>query len=163
VTLRSIGDIAAATVAADDPLPTLSQMKTRMVVMLCGRAAERFFFDDISAGSGGDYASDLGRATLIALRSITSYRMHDEDPPTWLGDPKPQDIAQIFFMYPGLAKRVDRMMEDAERNAIELVDRYHREIEAVAILLLDHETLSGADVAAAVHLAHENNSVGMGV
>ena len=42
-------------------------------MLLAGRAAEELVFGDTTAGAGGSEESDLGRATLLALRLESSY------------------------------------------------------------------------------------------
>ena len=150
VTVRSLGDIGGATVARDDELPVLRQIEARLVCMMAGRAAERLFFGEISTGSGGDEASDLARATMLALQTIISYRMHGDGPSTWLGQPEARDIGPILSSRPDLAAQVDQMMATAEREADQFVAEHQQHIEVAARLLMMHESLSGADVEAIV-------------
>jgi cell division protease FtsH len=52
---------------------TRAHMEKSLVVLLDGRAAEQLLFGEVTAGSGGREASDLGRATRQAMRLETDH------------------------------------------------------------------------------------------
>lgn len=150
VTVRPVGDIGGATAARDDALPVLSQIEARLVCIMAGRAAERLILGQVSTGSGGDGTSDLARATVVALQTIISFRMHGNEPPTWLGQPESADIGKVLLARPEVAARVDAMLTAAEDGADQFVAAHRKHIEVVAVLLARCESLSGGDVTAII-------------
>lgn len=57
------------------PPATRAEIEARLAVHLAGRAAEEVILGEPSAGAGGDDASDLARATDLALRLETQFAL----------------------------------------------------------------------------------------
>ena len=139
----------------DRYLMSESELHSRLAVLLGGRAAEGVSFDEISTGA----VDDLARATDLARRMVTEYGMSPTLGPVRLAA-EPQ--AQFLGMTSGLDARVSpqtativdtetrRIVEAALGTAWELLETHRTALERVAASLCERETVSGADVTAAL-------------
>ena len=129
-----------------------AELIDRMTVLLGGRAAESLVFPEVSTGA----ADDLAKVTDIARSMVTRFGMAPE-----LGsvafDPEPRG------MLPGTmdwrprtyaeetAAAIDRavkgLIDGALQRAVEILKQQSDLLETTARLLLERETLSGADIA----------------
>lgn len=128
-----------------------AELIDRMTVLLGGRAAESLVFPEVSTGA----ADDLAKVTDIARSMVTRFGMAPE-----LGsvafDPEPRG------MLPGTmdwrprtyaeetAAAIDRavkgLIDGALQRAVEILKQQSDLLETTARLLLERETLSGADI-----------------
>jgi cell division protease FtsH len=117
-----------------------------------GRVAERIVFGHLNSGA----ANDLEQATNIARRMVREWGMSDAvGPMAWHSN------QQVFLgedlMTQGrefsddTAKLIDgeisRILHEQEQRAYELLHQYRPALDAVADMLLEKETIDGADVA----------------
>ena len=117
--------------AEDQYLVTEGELKTRMAVMLGGRAAELLVFSEPSTGA----SNDLERATETARRMVTEFGMSSE-----LG---PVRYAASSMMY--LAGQ-SRMREDIGDNTAEVIDAEIKRLvpeaqEKATEILREHEEI----------------------
>ena len=119
----------------------------RIKVALGGRAAEQVVYGDTTTGA----ESDIQNLTRIARGMVARWGMSDKLGPLAIAD-GPQD----GFLLPGSApaspatlERVDeetqRIVEEAEKEVLGLLERERGRLDALAHALLEQETLDQAD------------------
>ncbi len=129
------------------------ELMQRMAVMLGGRASELVVFDELSTGA----ANDLERATQLARRMVTEFGMTEAlGPVRYSGDSSMggylgrmgnlrQDIS------PETMKLIDteirRIVEEAQAHAVDLLQAHEDALHAVAGHLIEHEVISGDEIA----------------
>ena len=123
------------------------ELIARIKVSLGGRVAEKLVYGDVTTGA----ESDIQNLTKIARGMVARWGMSDEIGPVAISD-GPQD----GFLLPGTApaspatqQRVDeetrRIIDEAEDEVTELVERERHRLDALAQALLEQETLDQAD------------------
>ncbi|WP_294642444.1 AAA family ATPase [uncultured Aureimonas sp.] len=115
-----------------------------IVSVLAGRAGEMVFLGSPSAGAGGTKASDLAKATGIAMAYELSWGLGHVGP-LWHGDPT--DGLSALGSPPGSMIAVHRVLRHAEAEAERLVRRERFAIERLATRLLDAGHLVEAEIA----------------
>ncbi|MBB4371869.1 cell division protease FtsH [Bradyrhizobium sp. cir1] len=133
-------------------LLTVAELKSRIAVLMGGRAAERVIFDgDISTGA----ADDLQRATEIAIEMVTKYGM-DATVGQRTYAPKPSmflPVAQDAVV--SAAADTGREIDLAVRNLVEAGDttarrilaEHRSDLEAGVELLIANESLTAEQFA----------------
>jgi len=114
-----------------------------LTAMLAGRAAEEEILGTVVAGSGGGTASDLGRATQLALQMETSFGFGSDTPLLNLDG---QRHADVLVYRTDIAERGNARLESAYGAALRLVRGHERHVRALALELLRHDTLEGQDL-----------------
>jgi len=123
-------------------LPTKDMIERRVVIALCGRAAEEMLIGEASSGAGGDNGSDLARATQLIASLHVSLGMGDTI--TYLA---PQEMALAAVAAdPGLRDKVEQHLQTLQIRAGAVVARYSDAILAVADQLQKRRALSGTEV-----------------
>ena len=135
----------------DHFLETRNGMLDQIATLLGGRTAEELFCDDITTGA----SNDLERATKIAREMVTRYGMSEElgtqvfgeaDHEVFLG----RDFAQHNDYAAETAKRIDdeveRIMREAHARAHEVLSSRRDQMNTMAMVLLDRETVEGEAV-----------------
>lgn len=132
-------------------LQTVADLKSRMAVLMGGRAAERMIFNEISTGA----ADDLAKVTDIARSMVTRFGMseeggqviYEEDRQAFLGDKfglaKPKTYSEETAREIDTAIR--RLVDDAFNKATQILTRRRKVLEAGAAMLLERETLTAQD------------------
>jgi cell division protease FtsH len=124
-----------------------SQLIGRIKVALGGRAAEKVVYDEITTGA----ESDIQNLTQIARGMIGRWGMSDVIGPVAVTEGR-----EDGFLLPGASpvspatqEAVDqetrRIVEAAERDVIDLLERERHRLDALAHALLQHETLDQED------------------
>ncbi|WP_298257285.1 AAA family ATPase [Bradyrhizobium sp.] len=122
-------------------IPTKSDIENRVVVTLCGRAAEETVIGSASAGAGGDRSSDFAIATGLVCGLHAAGLMGDF---AYLGGI--DDYLAILRHDQALRRRVDKHLAELHERAIELM-RHHRDaVETVARRLVERRHLSGDEI-----------------
>ena len=120
--------------------------------MMGGRVAEKIVFGHLNSGA----ANDLEQATGVARRMVREWGMSDRvGPMAWSGQQQVflgEDLMTSGREYSDeTAKMIDdevaRILHEQEQRATELLSKHRGALEAVAALLLERETIEGADVA----------------
>ena len=127
-----------------------TEAEQRMVMAMGGRVAESLVFDEYSSGA----ANDLQQATNIARRMVTEWGMSEAVGPMSLSDGGPvflgEDMMQSRTHSPDTARLVDnevrRILVQAEDHCRGLLTEYRNGLDLIARALLEHETISGAEV-----------------
>jgi cell division protease FtsH len=124
-----------------------TQLIGRIKVALGGRAAEKVVYDEITTGA----ESDIQNLTQIARGMVGRWGMSD-----LIGPVAVTEGREDGFLLPGATpvspatqEAVDeetrRIVETAERDVIELLQRERHRLDALAHALLEHETLDQDD------------------
>ena len=123
----------------------------RITVMLGGRAAEQVQFSDSTTGAG----DDLQKATQIARRMVTQWGMSEKlgSVAFQYGSSHPflgRELGSQKDFSEETAKIIDdevrRLISEALNKAVDALNSHKHSLDALAQALLDHETLSKAEV-----------------
>src|SRR5215472_17119077 len=128
-----------------------------LAVRLGGRAAELV---ELGQGSTGA-ANDLASATDLATKMVREFGLSDKLGPVgypqggsvFLGDGAGGGLSSRPFAeatQAAIDTEVARLLRDAEQTAASLIRSHHYELGQIVALLLDKETVDGADVYAIV-------------
>jgi AFG3 family protein len=126
-------------------LQTQEQIMDIVVMALAGRAAEEIFFGGVTTGA----SDDLRRVTEIVYSTIQIYGMNER-----LGQLAfPKDPNAMFEERPYSEKTAKAMDEEAKQivdeayeRTLELLRSHKNDVEKVANLLLEKETITHDDV-----------------
>jgi cell division protease FtsH len=135
----------------DTYLMSRRELEERLAVILGGRAAEQLVFNDTSTGA----ANDLQVATSLARRMVTEFGMTEalgpvryapEESTGYLtrlegmrGDVSPETATLID-------KETRRIIEDAERRAVRLLQQHSETLHEIARILQEKEAISGDEI-----------------
>jgi cell division protease FtsH len=148
------GNVGAATIKADNEaaMLTKSQMTSRIVTHLAGVAAEELVFGEPSTGS----EKDIEHATNVARDMVARYGMSDRlgrlrflatDVDGFLdGDVPLGNVSGSTHQ--DVDAEMRRIVEDAEREATQLLVTHRVTLDALASRLEVEETLEGPDLEA---------------
>lgn len=134
-------------------LMTTDELKNKMVVLLGGRAAEDLFFGTVSTGA----SDDLVKVSEIARSMVTRYGMvsglgqvaYETERGTFLGQPVEGGGRRFSD---DTAREIDLAVKDlvdqAYTRAQHLLEERRKELERLAVILLEKETLTSAELPA---------------
>ena len=132
----------------DHFLKTKNEMLDELAVFLGGRVAEELMCDDITSGA----SNDLERATKMAREMVTRLGMSEELGTQVFGEAQHQvflgrDYADHQDYSEETARRIDievqRIMREAHRRAVEILDARRDQLNLMAKVLLERETVEG--------------------
>jgi cell division protease FtsH len=136
----------------DRYLMTKDELLDRLAVLLGGRVAEEIVFTDVSTGA----QNDLQRATDIARSMVTEYGMsekmglatytHERQPlflPTGAPPPRAEYSEETARAIDG---EIASIIEATRVRVREILAAGREELEALATVLLDKETISGQEM-----------------
>ena len=135
----------------DHFLETRDGMLDQIAVLLGGRTAEELFCDDVTTGA----SNDLERATKLARTMVTRYGMSDELGAQVFGEAQHEvflgrDYANHQDYSAETAKRIDdeveRIMREGHERSREVLGARRDQMETMARVLLERETVEGAAV-----------------
>ena len=120
------------------------ELIAKIKVSLGGRAAEKVIYGEITTGA----ESDIQNLTKIARGMVARWGMSDALGPLAIGEGR-QDGSTMLpggsDVSPATQQKVDeeaqRIVESAEREVIDLLERERPRLDALAHALLEHETL----------------------
>ena len=150
VSIIARGMAAGYTIALpmdDRTLMARKKMLADMVGLLGGRAAEEIVFDDITSGA----SNDIERVTQMARTMVTRLGMSAELGPMVYGQKEEliflgREISEQRDYSEQIAEKIDKevrtLVSQAYDHARELLRKYRKELDAVALKLLEVETLS---------------------
>jgi cell division protease FtsH len=121
-----------------------------IVVALGGRVAEEVVFGHLSTGA----QNDLVRITELARKMAREWGMSERIGPMAWGGQGPvflgEDLVHTRDYSDETARVIDeeveRILRDEEARARKLVEEHRAGLDAVALALLEHETIDGAEV-----------------
>ena len=132
----------------DHFLKTKNEMLDELAVFLGGRVAEELMCDDITSGA----SNDLERATKMAREMVRRLGMSEELGMQVFGEAQHQvflgrDYADHQDYSEETARRIDievqRIMREAHRRAVEILDARRDQLDLMAKVLLERETVEG--------------------
>ena len=129
-------------------LETRDAMLDEVAVLMGGRTAEELFCDDITTGA----SNDLERATKIARQMVTVYGMSEELGAQVFSEPQHEvflgrDYTNHHDLSAETSKRIDdeveRIMREAHARAREVLEARRDQMDTMARVLLERETVEG--------------------
>lgn len=132
----------------DKVLNSLGEMRDELAVFMGGRVAEEIYCNDITTGA----SNDLERATKMARAIVTQYGMSAELGTQVFGQPNHEvflgrDYGNSQDYSEETARRIDdevaRIMKDAHDCAYEILANHHEQMDLMASVLLERETVEG--------------------
>ena len=120
---------------------TREDIEQILVSLLAGRAAEEIACGVTTAGPGGSAASDLGRATRIAVRLETVYGLGASGLAHMPGEPD-----HLLLMRPDLLAAVQASLDQAYGRAKELLKANRSALDAFANALFERGYLDAAEI-----------------
>ena len=132
----------------DKVLNGRNEMLQELAVFLGGRVAEEIFCEDITTGA----SNDLERATKMARQMVTQYGMSTELGTQIFGQPNHEvflgrDYGNTQDYSEETARRIDeevaRIMKEAHDTAYEILDARRDQMDLMASVLMDRETVDG--------------------
>lgn len=127
------------------------ELEERMVVMLGGRASEMLIFNDTSTGA----SNDLERATDLARRMVVEFGMTDAlGPVRYVSSAGGGYLGQTGGLRPDVSpetatlidKEIRRIVEAAEKRAVDLLGQHIEALHEIAQVLQDKEVINGPDI-----------------
>ncbi len=130
----------------DKFLTTKAELMDTLAMTLGGRAAEEVVFNEVTTGA----ANDIEKATTIAKQMIMRYGMSDELGPRALGHNQAQPFLGREFSQESdysneVARQIDeeirRIIEEAHQRAQDLLVERREQLDRIAAILIQRETL----------------------
>ena len=151
VSLMARGRVLAAVEHAegDAVLLTEDQARRRLVTLLAGRSAEIVLCGSASTGAEDDLASatELGMdlAGRYGMSRLGPRRLVGRDADIHLGGASAVVTSEAWRKR--LDAEVDRLLADAEEEALRLVAGHRADVDALAAALVEHEKVEGLALA----------------
>ncbi|NDV19357.1 ATP-dependent zinc metalloprotease FtsH [Pseudodesulfovibrio sp. JC047] len=126
-------------------------LRNTMAVLMGGRVAEELVLDQLTTGA----SNDIERATKTARNMVCMWGMSEKLGPMSFGDNQEQVFLGKELIHnkeygEDTAKLIDsevrRFVDEAYENATELLKNNGEALEAIAMALLERETITGADI-----------------
>lgn len=118
----------------------LSDIEAEITYSLAGRAAEQLVLEKVSAGAGGQEASDLALATRAAIHLETTLGLGHEGL-VWHARPE-----AVHLQTPAIRDRVRQRLTRAEQRAGVLLAQHRDVLEALARDLVKRRSLRAGDI-----------------
>jgi cell division protease FtsH len=128
-----------------------SELQTRLLFLLGGRAAEKMVFDQYSAGA----EDDLNKATQLARRMVTHWGMSERLGPVAFRDAEDhpflgREMAEPRRFSEHTAQIIDEevslLLRDAADRASKLLEQHRDKLDALARKLEETETLDDEEI-----------------
>jgi cell division protease FtsH len=125
---------------------TMNELKDNIAMILGGRAAEEVVFGEITTGA----SDDIEKATSTAKQMIMRWGMSEELGPRTLGHNQAMPfLGREFSQEPDyseeIARQIDaeirRIIEEAHERARDLLVEKREQLDAIATILIQRETL----------------------
>jgi len=134
---------------------TKTELESRLAIMFGGRIAEEIIFGKENITTGA--SSDIQQATAIARRMVTEFGMSEK-----LGPVRYNANEQEIFLGHAITQQqnvseetarlideeIRRLIDEAETKARNILKTHLDDLHTIAKVLLEHETLTGEEVAA---------------
>ena len=128
-----------------------SELQTRLLFLLGGRAAEKLVFDEYSAGA----EDDLNKATQLARRMVTHWGMSERLGPVAFRDSEDHPFLGREMAEPRrfsehtaqvIDEEVSRLLREAAEKATATITENREKIDALAKRLEEIETLDESEI-----------------
>jgi cell division protease FtsH len=131
-----------------------SYLMDSLAIRMGGRAAEQLVLGEASTGA----SNDLAGATQLATRMIREFGMSPKlgpigfasGAPAYLGDQPVRTREYAEATQQVIDEEVERLLKEADVRAGGLLQTHREALDRVVELLLERETIAGADVEAAL-------------
>ena len=138
----------------DQYLISENELKTRMSVMLGGRAAELLIFNEASTGA----SNDLERATETARRMVTEFGMSDKLGPVRYASPSMMYLSGATEIRNDLGdntaevidSEIRRLVSEAQTHALDILREHEKVLHEVAGTLQTKEVINHEEIQAIV-------------
>src|SRR5690606_36231941 len=139
----------------DRTLHSRAQLSDLLAMTLGGRTAEEVVFGEITTGA----ADDIERATRIARSMVTEYGMSEKlgpqrfasrDGEPFLGCVRGRSAAHSKEVAARTDGEIARLLEEAHQRAGRVLEEHRDVLDHLAAELLERETLTDAELAAAL-------------
>jgi cell division protease FtsH len=129
----------------------LKYLLSRVTVMLGGRSAEKVVLDQVSSGA----SSDLKQATSIVEKMVCQWGMSEKLGPVYFKRGEEhlflgKEMAEAKNFSESTAEIIDeeirRIIHEREKDAISIIEKNRKKLDAISDALLEHETLDNATV-----------------
>jgi cell division protease FtsH len=147
LSLRPRGRAAAlaVTAARDRTLHSTRHVHEQLMVLLGGRAAERAVYGHVSSGA----ANDLEQANLLARRAVTELGFSARAGQL-VADVAGRAVRLAEETHRVIDEEVERMIADAYRDAIAMIEEHRAQLDRLAGALVASEELDRPEIAAAL-------------
>ena len=141
------------TLSEDKYLPTRSQFKDELAMLLGGRVAEELIFNDLTTGA----QNDIKIATALARKMVTDYGMSDKLGPRTFGDKQElvflgREISEQRDYSEKVAQQIDdevhELIQHADTAAKRILTENKQRLINIAEKLVAKETLEGEELEA---------------
>ncbi|NNF53310.1 MAG: ATP-dependent zinc metalloprotease FtsH [Acidimicrobiales bacterium] len=137
-----------------------TEAEERIIMALGGRNAERVVFGEMSSGA----SDDLRQATQMARRMVSEWGMSDTIGPMSLSDNGPVFLGGEMMGTREFSEQTAHLIDSETRQILvemevrckELLESKRGALNLIARSLLEHETVSGAEVDRLIALAENN-------
>ncbi|MBR0069268.1 MAG: ATP-dependent zinc metalloprotease FtsH [Synergistaceae bacterium] len=144
----------------DQYLISENELKTRMAVMLGGRAAELLVFNEASTGA----SNDLERATETARRMITEFGMSEKLGPVRYASPSMMYLSGATEVRNDLGdntaeiidSEIRRLVSEAQTHALDILREHENVLHEVAETLQTKEVINHEEIQAIVDREQAN-------
>ncbi|MCX7620918.1 MAG: ATP-dependent zinc metalloprotease FtsH [Acidimicrobiales bacterium] len=136
----------------DRNMRTRSELLDELAMLMGGRTAEELIFGDPTTGA----QNDIERATQIARAMVTQFGMSEVIGPQRLGSQTQEvflgkDMSHEQSYSDEMAARIDsevrRLLDEAHREAREILTLHRPTLDLLAAALVEHETLGDEQLA----------------
>ncbi len=137
----------------DKYLSSSTRFQAELIMTLGGRAAEQVVFGRVTTGAG----NDLDRATDLARKMVMEYGMSSQLGPMTYGEREEmvflgRSIAEHRNYSEAIARKIDgevrRLIGKAYSKAMEIMSHHREQLDKLARLLIENETLDEQEVEA---------------
>ena len=118
-----------------------SELEHRIQMLLGGRVAEKLVFGDVSSGAAGD----LSEASIIAFKMVAELGMSKEGKLFSLGACRKLGLNTDHLFY---LEQTQELLDEMEARCIQRMSEMRPALDQLVEMLLERETVPGAEVAA---------------
>jgi cell division protease FtsH len=141
-----------------------SYLRDSLAVRLGGRAAELLVLGEASTGA----SNDLAGATQLAVRMVREWGLSERIGPVGYGAEGPGYLGDGGFVRSyaedtqrAIDQEVAALLRDAEARALALLGAHRDDLRRVVDLLLDKETIDGAELMAVIRRSDAGPAAGV--
>jgi cell division protease FtsH len=119
----------------------------QIAMMLGGRAAEELVFNEVTTGA----SNDIDKATRVARDMVIEFGMSELGPVNYGPDRDVVDWGKTMYeqapvsqeMQSKIDAAVKKFLDDGYTNAVKILKKYRKKLDAVSARLLEIETMDG--------------------